>query len=254
MKLVKKAAVAPKLLGDLSAVQPNADWDTFRRNKDRYKDTAAQIRHDQRGICAYCEIDLLDTASPGKMPDFRIEHFHPKNPHTPPPNWAIDWTNLLGTCHGGSQRDVCDPMRFTAPDLCCDVPKSDNDWTMDILNPLSDVPASPRYFTYSESSGVVDVDTNLCPAPSTLKVSETIIRLRLNASRLTRMRKEVINGLREQISNLLEAGQSIEDASKQVSVAMFSDEPLKEWPAFFTCVRWYLGEAAEDRLKEIGYA
>ena len=59
MKLVKKSAHAPKTLSDLVMADPGADWDKFRSNKNRYQKVAAEIRNDQRGICAYCEIDLL---------------------------------------------------------------------------------------------------------------------------------------------------------------------------------------------------
>jgi uncharacterized protein (TIGR02646 family) len=254
MKLLKKAPATPDLLNNFVAAQPLADWDRFKNSKARYKQTAAQIRRDQRGVCAYCEINLLEAATPDKLPDFRIEHFHPKTPHAPPPNWAIAWTNLLGTCHGGSQRDVADPARFTAPDLCCDVPKGDNDWTADIFNPLVDVPAFPRLFKYVESDGSVDVDLSLCPAASVGKAKETIARLNLNAPRLIRLRRAVIDGIREQIEKLLANGATIEDASRDLSSAMFPNEPDKDWPAFFTCVRWYLTHAAEDRLTEIGYS
>ncbi|MGS1070805.1 retron system putative HNH endonuclease [Burkholderia glumae] len=254
MKRVTKAAVAPSLLRRFSAARPDADWDQFRQSDGRYRETAAQIRLDQRGICAYCEIDLLKADAPNKLPDFRIEHFHPKAPHAPPPNWATDWTNLLGSCHGGSQRDVADPNRFTPPDFSCDVPKADNDWTADIFNPLTDVPAFPRFFKYVESDGAIAVDTDLCPEPVVGKATETIKRLNLNASRLTRMRQAVIAGLRDQIAMLLEAGATVEDASKQLSSAMFPSDADGEWPAFFTCIRWYLGSSAEDRLVEVGYS
>lgn len=254
MKLVKKSAHAPKTLSDLVMADPGADWEKFRSNKNRYKKVAAEIRKDQRGICAYCEIDLLNKSSPDKLPDFRIEHFYPKTPHSPHPNWAIDWFNLFGTCHGGSQRNVSEPSRFTAPDFCCDVPKANKNWTNLILNPLTEVPAYPRYFQYSESTGKIEVDSNLSDPSKATKASETINKLRLDSDRLNRMRLAVIGGLRTQISNLLHQGTSIEDASKELALAMFVDSPGEDWPAFFTCIRWYLGDAAEDRLKSIGYA
>ncbi|WP_431019096.1 retron system putative HNH endonuclease [Burkholderia cepacia] len=254
MKRVRKATDTPNLLGIFFENRPNADWDAFKKKATRYNETAAQIRSDQRGICAYCEIDLLKSNSLGKVPDFRIEHFHPKSPHTPPPNWALEWTNMLGTCHGGSQTMVADPARYTAPDLCCDVPKGNNDWTADILNPLTDVPAFPRLFKYLEGDGSIDVDSDLCPVAVAGKADETIKRLNLNAPRLTRMRQAVIGALRDQIAALLDVGETVEDASRQVAYAMFPANPDQEWQPFFTCIRWYLGAAAEDQLTEIGYS
>lgn len=254
MKLVKKSPKVPDKLMSFSTAHPGANWKKFKNNDSRYKETAAQIRSDQGGICAYCEVDLLTSNDPGKLPDFRIEHFHPKSPHAPPPNWALDWTNLLGACHGGSQRDVVDPTRFTSPDLCCDVPKGNNNWTAHILNPLVDVPAFPRFFKYVESDGKVEVDEGLCPAFLVGKANETITRLNLNAPRLTRLRGAVIDALRDLITERLAQGATVEQATAEVSSAMFKDDPTKDWPAFFTCIRWYLGPAAENWLTEIGYS
>ena len=48
-------------------------------------------------------------------------------------------------------------------------------------------------------------------------------RLRLNAPRLTRMRREVISGLRDGVMHLVDAGVDFEEAARQVSSAMFPD-------------------------------
>jgi hypothetical protein len=68
------------------------------------------------------------------------------------------------------------------------------------------------------------------------------------------MRQAVIGALRDQIAALLEVGETVEDASRQVACAMFPADPDQQWQAFFTCIRWYLGAAAEEQLTEIGYS
>lgn len=252
MKLVKKLFDTPPLLLAFATTKPTADWDKFKKNQVRYKQVVKQVQDDQGGICAYCEIDFLDKAVTSGTQDFRVEHFHPKSPHSPPPNWSLDWRNLLGTCHGGSQRDVSDPTRFTAPDVCCDVPKGKLDLTNQILNPLSDIPAFPRLFKFSETSGEIGVDSVLCPSDKITKAEGSMKMLNLNAPRLNRMRHEILRELGDQIDSLMESGMSAEDAAIELARAMFSDSNL--WPAFFTCVRWYLGPAAESQLLQIGYA
>jgi len=253
MKQIKKSVAAPLPLQKYCSENPLGDWDSFRRNNKRYQSVAKLIQMDQRGLCAYCEIDFLEKTTEKNLPDFRVEHFHPKSPHFPPPNWGLDWTNLFGTCHGGSQKDVVDPTRFTAPDLCCDVPKKDFDWTNDILSPLIDIPAFPLIFKFSESTGKIEVDPVACPADKFDKASDSLIKLNLNAPRLMEMRLQVIMGLQDQIIKLTEEGSTPADAAKKISIAMYKSNVADSWPAFFSCIRWYLGTAADDRLMNIGY-
>jgi len=252
MKPIRKSA-GPVSFVNFANNNPNADWINFRKSKARYKAACKIIRSDQRGICAYCEIDLMEPVDAGKLPDFRIDHFHPKSPFIPPKNWALDWNNLLGVCHGGSQRDVQDAARFTSPDVCCDVPKENNNWDGVILNPLSDIPLYPRLFEFNEASGSILVDKKICPIELHQKASETIDKLKLDAFRLTEMRVAVMSELGAQINSRVEEGLSWDEAATEISAVLFSDVDSDPWPAFFTCIRWYLGAAAEDRLQSVGF-
>jgi hypothetical protein len=45
-------------------------------------------------------------------------------------------------------------------------------------------------------------------------------------------------------------GYDTQTAAHMVAQAQFGDG---QWPTFFTCVRWYLGQAAEDQLVQCGY-
>ena len=253
MKKIEKSAITPPVLGEYFRVNPTNDWENFRRKNNRYKAVASQIRKDQKGLCAYCEINFLEKTSEKNSADFRVEHFHPKSPHTPPPNWSLDWSNLLGTCHGGSQKDVVDPTRFTAPDLCCDVPKMDFDWTNDILNPISDIPAFPLIFKFFESSGKIDVDETVCPKNISARAKDSVLMLKLNAPRLMLLRKATIEAIKDQIAQSIERGLSPSDASDEIAEALYKSNQSENWPAFFSCIRWYLGVSAENRLTAIGY-
>jgi uncharacterized protein (TIGR02646 family) len=175
MKKINKSD-EPSQLSEYRDVKPEADWNGFRNNSKRYKALKQQLIQDQKGLCAYCENNLLADKQAQGTDDFRVEHFHPKNPHEPPPNHALDWKNLLGVCTGGNQRDVID-NRFTTPDHSCDVPKKNHNWVGIILNPLYDVPAFPRYFQYIEQgndAGKIEVDLQLCPTDLQQKAQETI--------------------------------------------------------------------------------
>ena len=245
MKRVSKG-LEPQMLRDLAQVEPNADWDRVRNSRARYSQIKEQIISDQIGLCAYCEIELLPAAN-GLLADFRVEHFYPKSPHLPPPNRATAWDNLLGACHGGSQRDVVDPCRFTPPDFCCDVPKGNINLVGQILNPLDDVPAYPCIYKFD--NGIISVDHAVCPPELVQKASRTIAELRLDAERLNRLRREVIEAIQDQILALgTEYG-----GADEVAEALF-EEDFASPPEFFSCKRWYLGQAAEKRLTDLGYA
>jgi uncharacterized protein (TIGR02646 family) len=249
VKLVKKST-SPPLLESYVNKNPNSTWEDLKNSRARYNQIAKALKADQRGLCAYCEIDLLEKTSDSTVSDFRVEHFFPKSPHAPPPNWALDWSNMYGSCHGGSQSDVEDSQRFTKPDFCCDVPKSDNDWTNLILDPARDIPAFPIIFNYDESGNIAVGDE--CPKPLRLKAQGSIDKLCLNARRLTRWREQTIDGMRDSIEALVQEGNEIEDARDIVAQALFS--PTGFWPRFFTCARWYLDHSAEKQLQAIAYA
>ena len=73
--------------------------------------------------------------------------------------------------------------------------------------------------------------------------------LRLDAPRLRRWRKEIMEALSDQIAALMQNGTDIDAARQAVAQAVFADQ----FPRFFTCVRWYLGMAAEAELQRLAY-
>lgn len=261
MKKVIKSATVPTLLEAYRQANPLDDWDQFRgNNQDGYQAVKASLTFDQRSLCAYCEIDLASGNGKG-LDDFRVEHFFPKKLHKPPPNRSLEWNNLLAVCTGGNTKFLAAKDRFTMPDCSCDVPKGSMDWTGSILNPLTDIPAFPRLFRYEEQNGAMVVDAALCPPELKEKAEATIQLLHLSPpflekksrSRLQRFRVAIIDKIREEIGELLQAGFDESTAAAQLAEAHFSANRDKPWPAFFTCIRWYLGSAAETRLKEIGF-
>ena len=123
----------------------------------------------------------------GEVDDFRVEHFYPKNAtQEHGHNYHLDWRNLLGVCHGGSQPYVPDPeWRYSSQkrDRSCDVPKGGREITNYILNPLK-IPGKIRLFRYAEHSGRMYVDEDTCPKDLQGKARSTIRELNLNAPRL----------------------------------------------------------------------
>ncbi len=254
MKKVRKGA-EPHLLQTYRQHHSLNTWEQYKRDDARKEAVSDTLKHDQAGICAYCEIKLLPTDQSGEA-DFRVEHFHPKSDHTTAHNWHLDWQNLLGCCHGGSQRNVVDGAnRFTKSDYSCDVPKGKKVLDGIILNPLH-LPAFPPLFVTERSTGCLKVHGQNCQSAtvSEQQAAATIAELRLDSARLNRFRKTILDELNLQMKQLTSAGLSVEDALTQLATIFLRKDTQQHWPAFFTTIRSYLGPVAERHLHHINYS
>lgn len=254
MKKVSKG-IEPGLLENYRTAKPGNTWKQFTGKKGRRNETQDQIKADQGGLCTYCEIDLLQGSGSDES-DFRVEHFHPKSDETTSHNWHLDWQNLLGCCHGGSQKNVADASnRFTSPDHSCDVPKDDKSLDDVILNPLH-LPAFPRLFSCSRSNGRLSVESVNCEKAniSAEKAQNTVDELNLDAVRLRRLRKAVLDQLNDQMQTLMAGGLPVGAARARLASMNLKKNPLGHWPKFFTSIRGYLGNEAEKHLISSHYS
>jgi len=253
MKTILKGA-EPEKLASYRHDNPQGSWANCKKNKKRHVEIRHRLLADQGGLCAYCEIDLLAKTELEEA-DFRVEHFHPKSDKNTGKNWGLDWGNLLACCHGGSQRNVVDAEnRFSSPDNSCDVPKRDKGLTGLILNPLQ-LPAFPNIFQYSRSTGKMTPHSVHCQAENinfTL-AQKTIDKLRLNANRLNRLRKPVLDKQNDELRKMIAQGDSIESARERLAKAYLVKNSDDNWPKFFSALRSYLGTAAENQLEAVAY-
>lgn len=243
MRRVRKGPAPAKLVSLMNS-NPSANWDVVRSNKSRYAQIRRQLFTDQQSLCAYCEIRMIMDEDDLASSDFRVEHFHPKSPHAPPPNYAAMWSNLLGCCHGGSQKAVTAQGRFTAPDLSCDALKGDQNLVGVILDPTIDIDGTDSIFKFS-TDGSVSV-SDVCPGSLSVAAGQTINLLGLDTVRLRRLRRAAVEAVLEAISTLSDDGVELEQACE---VAFPSDVP----PEFYSCIRYILGAAAEQRLRSLNY-
>ena len=256
MKRVYKRDEAPPLLTRYKEKFPHETWEHFRRHcRGGYPQVKQAILEDQHYLCAYCEISIKLAEEEGELDDFRVEHFHPKSDtlgdgH----NFHLDWRNLVGVCHGGSQQNIPEAdKRYSKykSDRSCDVPKAGKEITSDLLNPMH-IPAQERIFRYIEFTGKRAVDENSCPKHLKRRAENTIKELNLNAPRLMRMRKTVINELREEIELAVARGEDLEEVLNYLAqTSLLPDIDNRDLP-FFSTIRWYLGEAAENIIKTSG--
>jgi uncharacterized protein (TIGR02646 family) len=254
MKKVLKGA-EPDLLRSYRERNSANTWDHFKRSDARKEAVSGQLKRDQAGLCAYCEIKLLPKTHEGEA-DFRVEHFHPKSDTTTRHNWHLDWQNLLGCCHGGSQKNIVDEAaRFGHGDHSCDVPKGNIDLDAIILNPLH-LPAFPALFAAERSTGRLNVNVENCQVAtiSAARAAATITELRLDSARLNRFRKKILDELNLQMRQLTGIGLSVEEAQVRLAKIFLCKDTQQHWPAFFTTIRSYLGTGAETHLDNINYS
>lgn len=253
MKGVNKGA-EPSKLAQFRTRNPNSTWNAFRSDKPSRVELQICIKFEQGGLCAYCEINLKEPDGNGEA-DFRVEHFHPKSDGSATHNWHLDWQNLLGCCHGGSQANVVEAgERHSSPDHSCDVPKGNENWDDVILNPLN-IPHTPILFSFNRTDGAISLNNDNCDQVGVdkVKAQATIDNLRLDSDRLRRLRKAALDNVNDSLKELIAEGMKIEDARSRLARGLLRKNDQDHWPAFFSSLRDYLGSAAEHQLTDIGY-
>jgi uncharacterized protein (TIGR02646 family) len=164
-------------------------WTAFRKDGDgrqAYDELSTSLVTSQRHLCCYCEIDLI-------VPDDRqIEHVQSRNRH---PHRALDHTNMLASCLGGSKASLTvHPDRYLperADSLSCGQKKEN----VDTLDPR-DLPTHTSLF-------VVTMDGRLIPDQAAcighgISVDDAraaIETLGLNAPRLVKAREKIRRAL-----------------------------------------------------------
>ncbi len=271
MKRILKSSAAPAGLSDyVVRTAHNGTWDHFRRDSSRNKrDVQKQLYKDQRGLCAYCEVNiepeiLRERCSGEEVADFQVEHFHPKSdtttcsPRQCP--WGLDWENMFACCLGGTNASVYDATRHcTKANHHCGARKDDKILDGRILNPLTDVPAYPSLFDVKISANPDEIllEPNMARCNSVSsncysKASNTILELNLNNTTLNRCRHATLRQIDKRIQMVNSRGIDYDHALELVMREVF-DDTSPTWPQFFTTIRARYGVAAERRLKEINY-
>lgn len=251
MKKVYKTKTEPNILKEFRLKHPCQTWTYFHQHRrGGYRQVKETIIRDQHGLCAYCETAIARARTEEEVDDFRVEHFYPKSgTEKSAHNYHLDWQNLIGVCHGGSQPGVPEAMkRFSSRqiDRSCDVLKGDKNLTKQILNPLT-IPMD-RLWCFSEFDGTMYVDALSCPEHLQDRAQNTIEELNLNAPRLCRMRKEVIEKIGTELVNMVADGTKIDDALEILAVAFLAPDERGMCLPYFSTIRWYLGNGAERMI------
>jgi uncharacterized protein (TIGR02646 family) len=251
VKHVDKSIIEPEDLKDYRISNPASTWEQFKSEKrDCYKALRMQLREDQGGLCAYCELSL-------DAENEQIAHFHPKSDTTSLRNWALAWDNLWLACKGGSQAWMPDFRPPLPENLSCDEKKGRQILDGSILTP-SEVPLFPRIFRFEQQPDRIEImpDEYLCEQAGVAldKVLRTIKEFNLNCSRLSRARLKSHRQIEQAVKKLRESGcQNPQDGFLRLAQRHLRKTDESRWPSFFTLIRWRFGIHAENYLQTIHF-
>lgn len=220
-------------------------WTDFKKQAERREAVKAALREDQRGLCAFCENFLISC-------DESVEHFVAR--HTDH-GQELAWSNLFLCCAGGERplpEEVADAgTRYSPGDhRTCGHSKLGS--TERILCPL-DLPHTPRLFCFKSETGEIVPDESGCQkagVPPEL-AHDTIRVLGLKARRLNSARLALLNAIIEELGTA-GAGEPF-TVNRELELASDYLPTVGPLPAFFTTLRFALGEGAELHLSNIGF-
>ena len=235
--------LTPGLTEYLNCVGEKANWDEFRSHSSgaSYDELRESLTQDQHGLCAYCEIAIDGWRS-------QVEHVIPQSDAKLGKAKALDTTNMVACCPGGTVQDD-DEDRFRRPvghHMSCGQAKGNHSDEL-FLDPR-ELPALPSLLRVIDN-GLVEADESACQTAGTLpdRVTRTIEILNLNSERLRSAREKRWNGLEEEFGQIDDP-----DDSGMVNDWMHSeltpDEAGRLVP-FFTTSRSYFAPLSESVLE-----
>ena len=242
----------PGLAGYLARGGDPADWDRFRqKDRDAFRELRDKLAELQHGICGYCEIRLHSDSG---FADLQVEHIIPQSDQNHGTAQALNHSNLLASCYGGSMSNLFgpaaqyDPTRYlpeVRDNLSCGQAKGDLH-SPDFVDPRN-LPALPSLLRVLPT-GIIMADDDACVAADipAYRVQKTIAILGLNVERLRIAREQWFLRLHE-IYDFY--GDNL-DAMEMAAREHLLPDDAGDLPGFFTTSRSYFGELAELILDE----
>lgn len=250
MKRIRKLRrPTPGLADYLELEEDDASWDGFRDHEagTAYRELVGELKKLQHGLCGYCEIDLNER-------DRQVEHVIPRSDPVSGSSGALDPSNMIASCTGGTSRNLfgpearADEERFLPPprsNTSCGQAKGDLSVSA-IIDPRS-LPALPS-LTKVRFDGRIEADADACSdvgVPVEL-VRNTIEILGLNVERLRLAREHRWNALSDSWKEYFDNSELLE-AAAQIELLPCEKSEL---PRFFTTSRSYFSEIGERVLAE----
>ena len=217
----------------------NASYQGYKGNKVRYRKLIRTLTDLQHGLCGYCEIGLRDG-------DRQVEHVVPQSHPKDGAHRALDATNLIACCRGGSSDEASirdDDER--SPGRSCGLAKGNNA-DPDFLDPrtLPDLPSLTRV----RPDGWIEADEKACRTAGCLvsRVDKTVEILGLNVRRLQRARERIWRDLEDLYREFHDDRPMVEALARRQLLPDHNGRLRK----FFTTSRSYFKELGERILEE----
>ena len=250
MKPIRKLSnPTPGLRTYLKCEGAKANWRGFRNHQAgvSYRELAETLAELQHRLCGYCEIDLTEL-------DRQIEHVMPRSDPQSGTARALDPTNLITCCTGGTSKNLFGPdagddeERFLPPprlNASCGQAKGDTT-DSDFIDPRS-LPALPSV-TKVNLNGRIEADTEACNSLGipAVRVERTIEILGLNVERLRLAREKHWRAFDDNWR------EHHDDLEVMIAAAKRELKPSKTGglPRFFTTSRSYFAPLSERVLAE----
>ena len=243
MKRIRRVEQPTPGLAEYRSVEwESPSWDGFRSHRSgaAYRELRTALVENQRGLCCYCEIDLVSAG-------VQIEHVRPRSAAVSDPGGELGIGNLLASCYGGTKRSPR-PQVYSPPvgsNRSCG-PAKGGASNPAFLDPR-DSPASPSLYRV-DPEGRITPDADACAAVGVpvSRVAASIRLVGLDVGRLRRARVAVRRDLLRLSAGDEDDSATVEEVARQV-LSPDTDGRLLE---FFTTARSYFGDAAEAVLAE----
>jgi uncharacterized protein (TIGR02646 family) len=250
----------PLLAGYLATAAPPS-WRQFRHEeRDAYEELCAALDRRQRGLCAFCEIDLVTSVDTHAR---EVEHWRPKSLDAPGASlWTFGIGNLQLGCLGGSNKYPLADLDRTGdpppgPNRSCGAFKGGNDPLESVadIEPYrpQDLPEYPAMYNVDDEGGLRPIADCESFGLSAARLWSTIDFLGLNCTRLKNARRTIRQNLDAALTGYLDeavGGTDDErfDAAFELLARDTSPSAHEHLPRFVTTLRSFFGRGMDNVL------
>ncbi len=230
-----------------------AGWESFRRDDPAaYQELRDKLVATQHGLCGYCEISLR---SENNIDDVQVEHIIPQSESEHDEAQALNYSNLMASCLGGTARlrfgpeaSIVDSERYWSPQsdsTSCGQAKR-NAYPASFVDPRI-LPMFPALFRVN-LEGLIEADESACESSgiSVCRIKATITLLGLNVVRLQGARRSRWRALTEALHRYGSVPGGVERLARRVLLPDGAGNLQK----FFTTSRSRFGTRGAGVLAE----